>query len=107
MNRLGVVRVDDREGLRRGSARSATPPAGGLTPAAHDSTATNTMEANWHIGVAGNCIFVIALFSKIIHYVAFADKLVVTRAQQRLHRVLPDISVMARTEEWHSAAIQF
>ena len=35
------------------------------------------MEANWHIGVAGNCIFVIALSSRIIHGIAFADKLVV------------------------------
>jgi hypothetical protein len=40
-------------------------------------SATNTMEANWHIGVARNCIFVIVLSSKIIHCVAFADELVV------------------------------
>jgi hypothetical protein len=42
------------------------------------------MEANWHIGVAGNCIYVIALSSKIIHCVAFADKLVVAPSPYRL-----------------------
>jgi hypothetical protein len=46
-------------------------------------SATNTMEANWRIGVARNCIFVIALFSKIIHCVAFPAGLPDSRARSR------------------------